>query len=89
VLAWPSPVAIVTGAKHPSNARIFVDWTLSPEGQQVLMKASPRVPTTDVETLTGVPSVTDLNLVAYDHIKWGEERERVIEEFNARYPQYQ
>lgn len=89
VLAWPSPVAIIAGAKHPNNAKIFVDWCLSPEGQQVLMKASPRVPTTDVETIEGVPSVSDLNLVAYDHLKWGAERERVVEEFNTRYPQYQ
>ncbi len=89
VLAWPSPVAIVAGAKHPNNARIFVDWALSPEGQQVLMKARPRVPTTDVETLEGVPSLSELNLVAYDHLKWGAEREQVVEQFNDRYPQYQ
>ena len=82
-------VAIVTGGKHPNNAQKFVDWTLSPEGQTVLMHASPRVPTTNVETLEGVPSLSELNLVAYDHIKWGEERERVIEEFNRRYPQFQ
>ena len=89
VLAWPSPVAIINGAKHPNNAKIFVDWCLSPEGQKILMKASPRVPTTDVETIEGVPSVSDLNLVAYDHLKWGAERERIVEEFNNRYPQYQ
>ena len=89
VLAWPSPVAIVVGAKHPNNARIFVDWILSPEGQEVSMSASPRVPTTDVETIEGVPRASDLNLVAYDHIKWGAERERVVEQFNERYPQYQ
>ncbi|HUT14661.1 MAG TPA: ABC transporter substrate-binding protein [Anaerolineae bacterium] len=89
VLAWPSPVAIVGGAKHPNNAKIFVDWILSPEGQTVSMKASPRVPTTNVETIEGVPSVSDLNLIAYDHLKWGAERERVVEEFNTRYPQYQ
>ena len=53
------------------------------------MKASPRVPTTDVETITGVPRVSDLNLIAYDHLKWGAERERVVEVFNERYPQYQ
>ena len=88
VLAWPSPVSIVAGAKHPKNAEAFVDWCLSPEGQKVLMKASPRVPTTNVETIAGVPSVSKLNLVAYDHIKWGAERERVVEEFNARYTQY-
>jgi iron(III) transport system substrate-binding protein len=89
VLAWPSPVALVAGAKHPNNAKRFIDWCLSPEGQQVLMEASPRVPTTDVETIAGVPSVSDLNLVAYDFLKWGAERERVVEEFNSRYPQYQ
>jgi iron(III) transport system substrate-binding protein len=89
VLAWPSPVSIVAGAKHPNNARLFVDWVLSPEGQKVLMEASPRVPTTAVETVEGVPSLSDLNLVAYDLIKWGAERERVLEEFNNRYPQYQ
>ncbi len=89
VLAWPSPVALVAGAKHPSNAKKFIDWCLSPEGQKVLMEASPRVPTTDVETIAGVPNVNDLNLVAYDHLKWGVERERVVEQFNERYPQFQ
>jgi iron(III) transport system substrate-binding protein len=89
VLAWPSPVAIVEGAKHPNNAQEFVDWCLSDRGQQVLMEASPRVPVTDVEPLDQVPSLSDLNLVPYDIIKWGTERARVLEEFNARYPQYQ
>jgi len=89
VLAWPSPVAIIAGAKHPNNAKIFVDWCLSPEGQQVLMEASPRVPVSDIETIAGVPNLKALNLVAYDFRKWGAERERVVEEFNKRYPQYQ
>jgi iron(III) transport system substrate-binding protein len=89
VLAWPSPVAIVTGAKHLGNAEKFVDWCLSERGQKVLMEASPRVPVTNVEPLDQVPSLGDLNLVPYDIIKWGSEREQVLEEFNSRYPQYQ
>ena len=88
VLAWPSPVAIIKGAKHPNNARLFIDWCLSAQGQKVLMSASPRVPTTDVETLPGVPRVSDLNLIAYDHLKWGDQRERVIKEFNSRYTHF-
>lgn len=88
VLAWPSPVAIVNGAKHINNAKIFVDWCLSEKGQKVLMKASPRVPTTDVKTLPGVPSIKDLNLVAYDHLKWGAARQDIVAQFNKRYPQY-
>jgi iron(III) transport system substrate-binding protein len=42
-----------------------------------------------VGTIAGVPSVSDLSLVAYDFLKWGAERDRVIAEFNNRYPQYQ
>lgn len=89
VLAWPSPVAIIAGAKHPNNARIFVDWCLSEEGQKVLMEASPRVPTTDIPTIEGVPNLSDLNVVAYDLIYWGQEREPVLGEFNKRYSRYQ
>jgi iron(III) transport system substrate-binding protein len=88
VLAWPSPVAIINGAKHMNNAKIFVDWCLSEEGQKVLMQASPRVPTTDVETLPGVPSIKELNLIAYDHLKWGAARQEIVDQFNKRYPQY-
>jgi iron(III) transport system substrate-binding protein len=89
VLAWPSPVSIIANAKHPENAKKFVDWCLSPEGQKVLMQASPRVPTTDVEPLPGVPKLSDLKLVAYDILRWGNERERVVAEFNKLFPKYQ
>jgi iron(III) transport system substrate-binding protein len=88
VLAWPSPVAIVTGVKHPNNAKLFIDWCLSVEGQKILMQASPRVPTTDTQAIAGVPNLKELNLVAYDLNKWGAERTRVLAEFNKRYPQY-
>lgn len=86
VLAWPSPVAIVTGTKNMEGAKKFVDWALSPEGQKVLMEATPRVPATDIEPSSGVPSLKDLNLVPYDHLKWGQARESVLEEFGSRYP---
>lgn len=89
VLAWPSPVAIVSGAKNFENAKIFVDWALSDAGQKILMQASPRVPVTNVATIDGVPALADLNMAGYDYIRWGAERTRVLEAFNSRYPQYQ
>jgi len=89
VLAWPSPVAIVNGAKNLENAKTFVNWTLSDEGQKVLMQASPRVPVTNVETIAGVPTLADLNMAGYDYLYWGAERSRILAEFNTRYPQYQ
>jgi len=88
VLAWPSPVAIVSVAKHHANAMIFVDWCLSPEGQQVLMQASPRVPTTDVKPITGVPNLSELNLIPYDVLGWGAARTQYLALFNERYPQF-
>ncbi|MGD9117048.1 MAG: ABC transporter substrate-binding protein [Dehalococcoidia bacterium] len=85
VPAWPNPVAIIEGAAHPNNAKILIDWILSDEGQQILMQALPCVPCTDVPTIEGVPQLSDLNMIAYDFITWGAERERVLAEFNSRY----
>lgn len=85
VPAWPTPIAIIEGAPHSNNAKILVDWVLSDAGQRVLMQAVPRVPCTDVTTIEGVPQLSDLNMIAYDFITWGAERERVLEEFNSRY----
>lgn len=88
VLAWPAPVAIVNGAKNLENAKKFIDWTLSPQGQEVLMKASPRIPTTDAEPIPGVPRPEELNLVSYDFIGWGMKRDQVLDDFASRYPQF-
>jgi iron(III) transport system substrate-binding protein len=88
VLAWPTPVSLVKGAKHPNNARIFIDWVLSDAGQKILMNAIPRIPTTDVKPIAGVPKVKELKMISYDFVKWGKERERILKEFNSRYSQY-
>ena len=39
------------------------------------MLATPRVPVTDVEPIEGVPDPKALDLVPYDHVRWGAERE--------------
>lgn len=88
VLAWPAPVAIINGARNLENAKKFIDWSLTPQGQDVLMKASPRIPTTDVEPIAGVPSPEELNLVPYDFVGWGMKRDQVLGNFADRYPQF-
>lgn len=88
VLAWPSPVALIAGCKHPENAKAFINWSLSPRGQKVLMQASPRVPTTKVKPIAGVPSLSDLPVTAYDIRKWGAEREKVVKKFNKTFPKF-
>ena len=88
VLAWPSPVALISGCDHPENAKKFINWSLSPRGQKVLMQASPRVPTTNVKPIAGVPSLSDLPVTAYDIRKWGAEREAVVKIFNKTFPKF-
>ncbi|WP_048058528.1 ABC transporter substrate-binding protein [Methanococcus maripaludis] len=86
VIWWPSPVSIVNGAKHPENAKIFVDWCLSKEGQEVLMQASPRVPVRgDIEVIEGVPNPEELNFIDMDFVYWGENRDRILDEWESRY----
>lgn len=86
VIWWPSPVSIVNGAKHPENAKIFVDWCLSKRGQEVLMQASPRIPVRgDIEVIEGVPNPNDLDFLDIDFMYWGDNRDRVLNEWESRY----
>jgi len=86
VIWWPSPVAIVKNCKHPENAKIFVDWVLSKRGQEVLMKASPRVPVRgDIEPLEGVPSPKELDFIDMDFIYWGKKRDEILAKWKDRY----
>ncbi len=86
VVWWPAPVAIIKNAKHPNNAKIFVDWALSKKGQMVLMNASPRVPVRgDIQTVKGVPSPKDLDFIDMDFVYWGQHREEVLNKWKSRY----
>ena len=76
-------VSILKGARNMENAKLFVDWALSKEGQEVAWKKGNSLQTLTNTTAEQSPSAFDptkLNLIDYDFEKFGaaDERKRLI-----------
>ncbi len=79
-------VSILKGARNIDNAKLFVDFVLSKEGQEIAWKEG-----NSFQTLTNVKAEqspaafdpTKLNLINYDFEKYGssEERKRLIDKW--------
>jgi iron(III) transport system substrate-binding protein len=65
----PDSVAVIKGAKHPQNARKFVDWLFSKEGQQLAAKLGLRPTRTDVAPPEGLVPASQIKLVQLD-VAW-------------------
>lgn len=79
----PSPIAIFADAPNPDAAKHFVDFILSQEGQQVLVREANFIPTRpDVEGPEGSPA-EGLSTLDIDPIFISENRERILEVFNS------
>ena len=72
----PDGSAIVRGAPHPDNARLFVDFTISYEVQELLTGQYRRSVRSDIEPAT-LPSVSELNVLDYD-ISWASEHHNTV-----------
>jgi len=76
-------VAIIKGARNADAARRFVDWSLSPQGQQVGLDVKEyAIPTNRNVTLPPqVPPLTSIKVIPYDFAKYGSsaERKRLLE----------
>ncbi len=60
VLVW-SPIAIIKGTKHIEEAKRFVDFVISKEGQKILVKMGKLIPVrTDVDMPEGAPKLEEL-----------------------------
>lgn len=75
--------AIIQGARNPEAARRFVDFALSPAGQQVGLDVKEyAIPThRGVALPPQVPKLTDIKVISYDFAKYGAstERKRLLE----------
>lgn len=76
-------VSILKGARNIDNAKLFVDWALSKEGQEVAWKKGRAFQTLTNITAEQSPMAFDptkLNLINYDFEKYGasDERKRLI-----------
>lgn len=76
-------VSIIKGARNMDNAKLFVDWALSKEGQETSWKEGQSFQTLTNTTAEQSPHALkpeELNLINYDFEKYGaaEERKRLI-----------
>ena len=79
-------VSIIKGARNLDNAKLFVDWALSKEGQELAWKEGQALQILTNTTAEQSPLAFDptkLNLINYDFEKYGatEERKRLIEKW--------
>ncbi|MGY4677330.1 ABC transporter substrate-binding protein [Pasteurella sp. P03HT] len=76
-------VSILKGARNLDNAKLFVDWVLSKEGQELAWQKGNSLQILTNTTAQQSPTAFDpttLNLINYDFEKYGaaEERKRLI-----------
>ncbi len=80
-------VSIIKGAKHVEEARRFVDFALSPEGQETgALAGQNQVPSNAMATLpTAAPDISLIKMVDYDFATFGspEERRRLLDRFDS------
>lgn len=63
----PSPVAIMKSSKNPEAAKVFVNYILSKEGQETLVKLGNFIPVRpDVAPPAGAPALDEINKLPTD-----------------------
>jgi len=76
----PDAVAIIKGAKHPNNAKLFVDFMVSKELQETVVKTlNRRSVRTDVAPTPGLADIKSIKFVKYDMTWAAGQREKVLE----------
>ena len=80
--AVPDGCALIKGARHPENARAFLDFVLDRDVQELLVSdLSRRSVRTDVHAPEDLPSEAELGIIDYD-VHWAGS---IKEEFIARW----
>lgn len=76
--------AIVKGGPNTENAKVFMDWLLTKEAQELSVATSYRYPVrSDVAAPAGLPALDEVDLVAYDRDQAASMKEAVLEKFDA------
>lgn len=81
-------VSIVKGTKNAALAQKFVDWTLSPEAQQLVfagLKIYSIPSNKGTPVAEAAPKLGEMKLIAYDGVKYGSavERTRLLKKWDA------
>ncbi len=82
---WPTdgvpmtigPIAVVGRAPHPHAGILFMDWSLSDEGQRAIVEISGGYSVRDdVDPPSGRPRLSELNTMTHGSVSWTEYRTR-------------
>lgn len=78
-ISVPSPVAIIKGTKNPDGSKAFVDFVLSKEGQEFLVKQEVIPVRGDVQPPKGQPSASQIKFLPIPY-EWAAENAAAIRE---------
>jgi iron(III) transport system substrate-binding protein len=78
-ISVPSPIAIIKGTKNPSGSKAFVDYVLSKEGQEFLVKQEVIPVRGDVNPPKGQPSASQIKFLPIPY-EWAAENAAEIRE---------
>ncbi|HXG50688.1 MAG TPA: ABC transporter substrate-binding protein [candidate division Zixibacteria bacterium] len=78
-ISVPSPIAILKGTKNPEGAKAFVDYVLSREGQEFLVKQEVIPVRGDVAPPKGQPSAAQIKFLPIPY-EWAAENASAIRE---------
>lgn len=81
-----SPIAILKGAKNMEAAKAFVDWCLSPRGQEVQMAHTAKVGTRpDAKVPDYLQGLKNAKIILVDAEKSGKMRKGIIERWQKEF----
>jgi iron(III) transport system substrate-binding protein len=75
----PSPIAIIKGTKNPNGSQAFVDYVLSKEGQEFLVKQEVIPVRGDVNPPVGQPSAKQIKFMPIPY-EWAADNAPAIRE---------
>lgn len=74
----PDAVALIKGAPNPDNAKAFIDFILSTEGQEIVAKLGRRPVRGDVKSNAALAPLSDIKDINYDFEWAAKERDRLM-----------
>jgi iron(III) transport system substrate-binding protein len=78
-ISVPSPIAIIKGTKNPDGSKAFVDYVLSKEGQEFLVKQEVIPVRGDVKPPAGQPSASQIKFLPIPY-EWAADNAPAIRE---------
>jgi iron(III) transport system substrate-binding protein len=78
-ISVPSPIAIIKGSKNPDGSKAFVDYVLSKEGQEFLVKQEVIPVRGDVKPPKGQPSAKEIKFLPIPY-EWAADNAPAIRE---------